>query len=250
MSSNDGKQWLAECPFCSKRHVVPENESSFPPNTMAARLIEKKPRPVIRSKEEATVRERLAEINQLISQFEQGPDLRLSNIADYCQSMRCQIDRRTEELKHELDLANQSLRARIDSFEADCVNYHNDQIKNEGIQKRFDEIVKEARSLYSSQMAYLSRMEINESELCEANKQSLACLSQLKLEHDRLLSVSTHNGQYLELELNKERTEVELIGALRLIKRKNSLKRPLSNRKLLRLNPSKLTLSCFFLYKK
>jgi hypothetical protein len=219
MTSNEDKQWLAQCPFCSKRHVVPENESSFPPNTVVARLIEKKPRPVIRSRDEEMLRQRLTEIDRLIHRFEQGPALRLSNIADYCQSLRNQVDLRTEELKHELDLASQSLRERIDSFEAECVNHHHDQIKNEDVKNRFDEFVKEARSVYSSKMEYLSRMIIDERGLCEANKQSLFCLNKLNLEHDRLLSASTSKEESLLFESSKKKLESESIGVLRLAKR-------------------------------
>jgi hypothetical protein len=130
------------------------------------------------------------------------------------------VDLRVNELKHELDLASQSLRERIDSFEADCVNHHHAQLKNEDTRNRFDEIAKESRFIYSSQTEYLSRLKIDERGLCEANKQSLHCLCKLNLEHDRLLSASTLKGESLLFESSNTKLDSESIGVLRLVKKR------------------------------
>jgi hypothetical protein len=220
-SNEDNKQWLAECPFCSKKHFVLENEDNFPPNRMAARLIKKKPQPVIRSKDEETLRERLTKIEELISQFEQGPEYRVENIAEYCQSLRNQVDKRVEELKHEIDLEGQRYRERIDAFEADCVNYYREQMKNEDVRNKLNGIVEEARSMHSSRMEFLSQAKIDESKLIEANKELLQYLQKVGSDHDQLLSVRNRDEQKLEFKLSKEkRLDVDILGSLRLIKRK------------------------------
>ena len=192
-----------EC-VCNNIHAIPVD--GFIVNPTLAKLVEKKPYEVYRSSLVEEFKQNLNILKQEIDFLTNKMQLGGENITEYCNSIKNEIQLKTEKTieaikQHSLDILLQ-----IDYYQMECLsNYPKNGTQSKNLK------LKNVEQFYDKWCGYLSNHSITEDEILNANGEIFKRMDDIYREHDEF-KCKLFGDNLIRFEENQNPLDFSLIG--------------------------------------
>ena len=177
-----------KCPLCNVRHDIPKN--GFTINKSLAKLIEKKPYEVYRSKMVSDFKAQLNVIYEKSRLIEIDLRIGKEKIKEYCDIVRSSVALFTENAYKHIDKFHREFMDEIDRYEYECATQFDQVYQNTD---DLDKYLSETRLFCTQWDQYLKKFEIDELELLNAASKAREHKTYLE-KQEKKLKVIAFNG--------------------------------------------------------
>jgi len=201
-----------KCIICQFDHIMPYN-NDFPICEIIMDLLEKKSSHVYRGQSVEQLNSNLDLINHELNQIKCDLNNPIDNIKEYCMNLRTQVQLSAESIILEISKLNEALVTKINCYENDLLENVKSNIHE--ISSHFEKPLKEIDEFHKKYSSYLSRSQINEQEVINANYLAVEVINKLKIEKFRLED-HLFNDKLLKFNSNLPNLTYDFIGALQI----------------------------------
>jgi hypothetical protein len=210
IDNNLSKQF--QCSFCDQIHELVDKQG-FPKNKTASKLIKTKAEEIYRYKSFEDLKAKLSEMRRKSEdlKIEIDADDGIDQIQDEFAKLRNLVHLRTEMLIEQVHQINESMIAKINENEKECIRSFDDKIGE--FRKKFRVLITELDDFYDIKSKYVTQFKIDKKVVKESLVRTIGLIRKLDSENDNLKNIK-FNNRVFQLENSSFKFEEKHVGRL------------------------------------